>query len=470
MHKILLVIPPANTVSHTPYLGISYIASALIKNGIDSGILNLSVYKGTPMDAALKILAEEPVIVGLSVFTPSYGKIKGIIAQLKDLKPDVNIVIGGPHISALPEFALADLGADIGIIGEAEEVFVDMVKSYGYNLKENDLSGYPGVVFKKNNEIIRTEGINIIKDLDSLETPAWQLIDPASYIDTPGHIFGLRHPAAPVITSRGCPHNCSFCCSQAVHGRKIRLRSADAVVNEIECLIKDFGIKEINIIDDNFTEVRGHAIAICTEIIKRGLDITWKTPVGVRLDSLDDELLSVMKQAGCYQLGFGIESVSSEVLEKNQKPLSASTVLKKIEMVKRHGFETFGFFILGLPNDTRQTLELTVEFARRSPLDYVVFSFAVPYPGSELFQRLYLHGEINDILWESFVFTNPFDTCMVKKDALRRIFVRAFISSYIYNPKRLFKIIKHIKLKHLPKLLRVIKVYFSRTIFKPEVA
>ncbi|MEK7817568.1 MAG: radical SAM protein, partial [Actinomycetota bacterium] len=219
---------------------------------------------------------------------------------------------------------------------------------------------------------------------------AWDLMDPRSYPDLPHQLLHKKFPVAPVMTSRGCPYDCSFCASTALWGRGWRTRSAANVVDEIEMLVRDFDVKEIHFEDDNFTLKASHAAAVCEEILRRGIDIVWACPNGVRIDTLDDDLLELMRRSGCYSLGFGIESGSQAVLEKNNKKLKLDRVADQVRMVKRHGIEAFGFFIIGLPGETADTIRETIRYARRVPIDRANFGLLSPLPGSGIFNEYVL--------------------------------------------------------------------------------
>ena len=298
--------------------------------------------------------------------------------------------------------------------------------------------------------------------------PARELIPSYNWKDIAGQISPRAAPVAPIITSRGCPHQCTFCASRLVHGNSFRKRSPLSVADEVEYLVRKFGVKEINFFDDTFSEDRMHAIDICREISRRRLGIFWRTTVGLRLDTLDDEMVSVFKESGCYELAFGIESLSAEVLRGAKKPIIRSHISDKVRMVRRHGIETFGYFILGLPGDTERSLRETIKFARDSELDYLSFTHAVPLPGTDIFSNRYKGYDLKGIQWDRFYFygDHPFDISEVGPSRLKMFYRWAYITSYL-KPRRLRLVLISAmwrKNSNVSKLLRFI-FYLTKNLF-----
>jgi radical SAM superfamily enzyme YgiQ (UPF0313 family) len=234
------------------------------------------------------------------------------------------------------------------------------------------------------------------------------------------------------------------------------------VVDEIEYLVNSYGIKEISIFDDTFSEDPNHALAICKEIIGRNIDIVWRTAVGLRLNTINEELLGFFKRSGCYQLSFGIESFSDTILNKTKKPISKSRIIDTIKMVKKYGIETMGYFILGLPDDTEDSIVETIRFARKSDLDFLSFTHAVPLPGTKIFNQKYANMNLSMINWNDFNFyTNrPFNISKVQTKKIKKYYLMAYVSSYI-QPKRLRKILlKAIFLKN-SKIYKIASFCYS---------
>ncbi|MHB1465171.1 MAG: B12-binding domain-containing radical SAM protein, partial [Thermoleophilia bacterium] len=297
------------------------------------------------------------------------------------------------------------------------------------------------------------------QDLDALPFPAWDLIDPRTYPDLPHLLLHQKFPVAPVMTSRGCPFDCNFCASTTLWGRGWRTRSSGNVVDEIELLVRDYQVKEIHFEDDNFTLKASHAAAVCEEIIRRQLDIVWCTPNGVRVDSLSEDLVRLMKRSGCYGLAFGIESGSQAVLDRNKKKLDLGKVAAKVKMVKRHGIEAHGFFIVGLPGETVDTIRETIDFARRVPFDRANFALLSPLPGSDIFQKYVLdRGNGQKIDYSAFNYFTPFPLGELDAAMLNKWQRRAVYSFYL-RPRPLLNLARHTRPGQLKEIFRALIHY-----------
>jgi radical SAM superfamily enzyme YgiQ (UPF0313 family) len=261
------------------------------------------------------------------------------------------------------------------------------------------------------------------------------------------------------MTSRGCPFRCSFCSSGAFLGRKLRLRSPKEVVDEIELLVNKYGVKEIHFEDDNFTLIKDHAKAICREIIARNIKIVWQSPNGVRIDSLDDELIYLMKESGCYRLAFGIESASQKILDRANKMIDLRKVPDAIKKVKKAGIEAHGFFILGLPGETRETAMETINFATKLSLDLANFALLVPLPGSQIFKECY-GADIEKINWDEFNYFSGYTVGNLSLDNLRK-FQKIALRKFYSNPKVAFNLLRRIRIRQIPYLFKVMMKYLA---------
>ena len=211
-------------------------------------------------------------------------------------------------------------------------------------------------------------------------------MNPSTYSTAPHGTIVKDFPVAPVLSSRGCPYNCDYCAVNSIWKRKYRTRSIENIVDEIELLIKRYGVKEIHFEDDNLTLNRQRVIELCDEIKRRNLKFSWACPNGIRIDTLDEKLLKRMKESGCYSISFGIESGSQKVLDDVHKRLDLKIVPGVVRTARKVGIETKGFFIVGFPTDTEETIRQTVEFAKSLPLDVAAFFVCMPLPGSKLFE------------------------------------------------------------------------------------
>lgn len=310
MHKIVLIRP--NYYSHliTPPLGIGYMSGYLKNNGLDVEIID-----GLNLNYSVKETVDQchgAVLVGISCMSAYFSAVKELSKELK--KRAFKVVIGGPHATALPDLTLQETQADYVAVGEGELSLLQLAQC---TLNNDSCENIPGI-FSNNNKKLRLKR-PLIKELDSLPYPDWKSIDPRIYKKAPHGGLVKSFPVAPLTSTRGCPFECTFCASPVLWNRTIRYRSPENVVDEIEYLVKEFNVREVHFEDDNLTLKKEHIEGICNLILKRKIKINWATPNGVRVDTLDLELLKLMKKSGCYFIAFGIESGNQGILDQAKK-------------------------------------------------------------------------------------------------------------------------------------------------------
>ena len=359
MSKVLLVYPPidAPVPAKSTLLGLGYLASVLRNKGHEVKICDLVDGNET------KILDWNFNILGISaMFTAYKHDVRKIISTIKALNYNLHIVVGGAHASTFPEEMLGF--ADTVVVGEGEEVICDIVE-------------------KKRKGIIVAERI---RNLDKLPMPAWDLMmEDINEINrlSARSPFLMRRPLAHIITSRGCPNNCTFCAVKAAWGRQWIARSAKNVVDEIEHLY-GLGFREIHFNDDNCSVNKTRMYEICNDILRRKVDVKIACPTGIHIATLDRDLLWVMKRAGFYRLCFGIETGNQEMQKTIKKNLDLDKAREVIKNANSLGYWTAATFITGFPNETPKQLKDTFEFAKTSGLDFPIYYNLQIQPGTEL--------------------------------------------------------------------------------------
>jgi radical SAM superfamily enzyme YgiQ (UPF0313 family) len=306
----------------------------------------------------------------------------------------IKIIIGGVHATFLPYQTLRDSNADYVICGEGE---IPLLKLLNNNMKNFDPEtggggggGFKGVysLSNLNSDTMNIQKADVIENLDVLPFPDWEQMAPNAYPKTPFGVFVKNFPVGIIFSSRGCPYSCKFCSSPAFCNKKIRFRSPDNVVKEIVYLVEKFKVREIQFLDDNITMKREHIEQICNLIIANDIKISWSCPNGIRADKVDDDLIKLMKKAGCYYTALGIESANEKILKNIDKKESIETIRKAIKIITSNGIICMGFFILGLPGETKETIQETINFALTSGLDRISFAIFDVTPGSDLWDEL----------------------------------------------------------------------------------
>ncbi len=408
-----------------PHLGLLMLGAVLRKAGHQVRIVDASA-QGLGYEQALeKARNFQPDIVLLTAVTPSIARTEKLALMTKEVYPTIPIVIGGPHFTAVPKQTMLDYPVfDYGVMGEGERTVVEMVEALSANASPAHV---PGVVFRENGEITSATLRKPIKDLDTLPFPAWDVLDgfPKQYHPA---IFKYRKlPATHIISARGCPEKCIFC-DTSVFSRQIRYYSPEYILEMIEYLVRYFGIKEIIFEDDQFLINKDRVINICEGLLRATWRISWCC--SGRVNSINDlEVLKLMKQSGCWQINYGIESGNQYILDFAKKRISIDQIEKAVQLTHAAGILSKGYFIFGLPFETEETMEATIQFALRLPLNDMSIFILTPFPGSEMYDIAQQYGIIEkdykkmNLLEVTYV---PFNLTKEKLLSYQRRFMRKF--------------------------------------------
>jgi radical SAM superfamily enzyme YgiQ (UPF0313 family) len=365
-----------------PPLGLAYLSSIAKKEGFYCEIIDAGIMEWQPDQVIRKFDADKTLFIGVSINVVTYQAAKILILFLKKELPDLPVVIGGPHVSILPEQCLQETGADLAVIGEAETTFPSIIHYYTGN-SENKLSHIKGIGYFEDGHYQQTPDQELIKDLDSIPFP-----DIEAFKDL--NIYRSRaraKPAGVILSSRGCPFQCTYC-DKSIFGDDYRVRSVQNILDEIEFQINTFGIKQLDFLDDNLTFRKDHARELFQRIIDRQFNLFINLQNGIRADRLDEPLLQLMKDAGVFKIAFGVESGNKEVLNKAKKGLNLENVLAMTKTAKKKGIIVIGNFMFGLPGETESSLQDTVNFARKMDPHVANFMITIPLPGTELYRFL----------------------------------------------------------------------------------
>jgi len=376
---------------------LAYSAALLKKEGKSVQLID-AIAEGISECACIERLKEfDPGLVLIETSTPTFKSDKRIAEVIRQGMEDVKIGLCGAHAG---EFAAEILrenhSIDFVVVGEYEQAVVGLVNALERRCGLEDVDG---LAYRAGDQIMVSDRRGCIEDLDALPWP--ERSAPLIYQYKDG-FAGLPCPSAQMLASRGCPFNCSFCLlPQTLYkGNGYRKRNFLDVVDEMEFLIRQFNIKSIYFDDEVFNCDREYAANICEEIIKRGLEVPWAAMT--RVDLMDEELLKLMSRAGVYALKYGIESADENIRQLCQKSLSLEKARSVIKASKQLGIKVHLTFCVGLPGETKQTVQTTIDFAKSLAPDSLQFTFAVPFPGTAYFNDAAEKGWLVSNNWDDY--------------------------------------------------------------------
>lgn len=284
-----------------------------------------------------------------------------------------------------------------------------------------NLAKVKGLAFKD----VLTPPRPLIADLDSLPFPARHLLPMDEY-----KLLNMTNRVTTMITSRGCPMQCSFCASAALHGQKLRLRTVDNIVDEMEYLVKDLKVETIAFMDDTFTLHKSRVREICAEIKQRDLKVFWGCTA--RADTLDKELIKVMREAGCIAIFMGVESADQQILDEVNKQTTIEKIKDAFEISRNEKMRTIASVVLGMPGDTKESIKNTIKFVQELKPTYAIFSLATPYPGTRFYQQVFEKDIIKVKDWSKYTLISPIlETVECSLDELRKYQAMAFRKFYL---------------------------------------
>lgn len=428
--KVLFIKPPQTASKYkfmgviAPPLGIAYMAGVLQENNIDVEILDASAEDMDFKDVEKELLKRKPDLVALTALTPTIGRALETAQVVKETLPDSIVVMGGYHPTFNFIETLEDENVDIVIRGEGEYIMLNLVQALE---NQSSLHDVKGIVFEDKNskEIVVNPEAPLIQDLDELPFPALNLLPMKKY-----RLLDMDTHMTTMITTRGCPMQCSFCSSAAMHGKKIRERSVENIVDEIEYLKTNYDIDTIAFMDDTFTLKKRKVMAICDEILKRNIEIMWGCTS--RVDTLDEKLLKKMKEAGCITIFIGVESADQQQLDNMCKNTTIAKIENAFKIAHKLKIRTIASVALGMPGDTKEIMNKTVKFVHKLKPNYAIYSLATPYPGTRFYKEAFEKNLIKIKDWSKYTLITPIlETIDCSLNDMRKIQAKAFMKFYL---------------------------------------
>jgi len=431
--KILLISPMIAQPKTDPPSGLCYIQACLDKAGYkDSKIIDETSY-----DEVKKIIKNyRPDVVGISCFTMYRGSSLKLAKMAREIKPDVKVILGGPHATFMWEQIMKNFPfVDFIVVGEGEITTLELIRTLD---KNTSLRNVKGIIFRENGELVKTESRPFIENLDELPFPSYRDINFEHYAGAKPPEYYTNEKKASIISSRGCVFNCNFCSTTQFWTRRWRARSAKNVVDEIEWLYKEHDIKFFTFFDDIFTTNTQRVIEICKEIIKRDLKIKWYAET--RVDCISKEMLEWMKKSGCCLVQFGVESGSDKILKSINKKITREQIINAFRLVKEVGMKTETLLMVGNPGETKETIEETKSLLDTVKPDIVVVSVTRVFPSTQLYDLTKQQGFISDDFWLTEK-TAPEYT--VEHPLSKLLLMRLDIVKHFYKSKGRFEYLKY---------------------------
>ncbi len=461
-----------------PAIGVAYISSFIKKFGYQStfidgtaealnNIWNLNDYpgyrcQGLTFDAILEKIPLDADVIGVSaMFSGEWPVIRDLIKCIRKKLPDALIVAGGEHITAMPEYSLNDCSAiDLCVLGEGEHVFYQILEKKRNN--EALYSDIPGIAYHdSNNDFVINEGLTRIRDIDVIPWPLW----PEGYLEKfwdAGKSYGVQTDRdIPMMISRGCPFQCTFCSSPSMWTTRYILRDVEDVIDEIKTYIRKHDITAVQLYDLTAVVKKSWIVQFCNRMIEEKIDIKWSLPSGTRSEALDSETLYLLKKTGCNYLVYAPESGSMDVLNTIKKKIKLENLTESVKTAKKLGLVLRANLIIGFPFETRRDVMKTVLYGLKLALcgvDEASINIFSPYPGSQLFSELVAEKRfgISDDYFLSLTSLNSdytafnpitFNKNMGSKElAIYRIFFMLlnYILGYLIHPMRIIRSAKSI--------------------------
>lgn len=425
------------TVPIIPSLGLATVAGSILEsNGHSVEILDMIVEQNENAELKKSLSKFQPDIIGVSFTIQNTNRADEIAKIAKEYNKNIVTIAGGPHVSYISNAikTVEETSFDIAVVGPGDITFKDL-------LTAKDLTKVNGIVFNRNGRAVITSPREPLKNLDELPMPAWHLFKLDRY--KMSKLLARKKRVAPIETSRGCPFRCTYC-SRNVFGTTYVYKSPERVAKEFE-YYRDYGFEEVQVMDDMFTILRPRVHKICQSLAANKNDILINVMNGIRVNSIDEDLLKTMKAAGVYRASFGAESGNQKVLDDIEKGIKVEDIPKAFKLCRKVGIESLGYFMVGLPADTKETMQDTINIAIESDPDIAKVDISTPIPGTQLFERYQKMGVIKVADWSNFIFHDPrevYDHPTLDWDTIFDYY-HQFYKEFYFRPKYIAKRFAH---------------------------
>ena len=466
--KILLTRPDSGIFTVLPPIGLMALAAYIRENSNYEVHIFDGREKCANDDDYIKLISEfQPDVVGISVLTMERTEGHHAINFIKKNFPEVKVVIGGPYVTSEVDDALQNDNIDYAVIGEGEIAGLNLFNAIA---EGKNPEGINGVVFKRNGGLISTGSDEPVADLNSLPQIAWDMIDLERYFynpdrPTPMNLHVKTQRSAPILTTRGCPYQCTYC--HKLFGKKLRKRSVDHVVEEIRYLKEERGVEEIEIIDDVFNLDNEWALEFASKIIDNRFNLYFSFPNGLRADRMPNELIDILVEMGTYRIVYAIESGSPLIQKEMKKNLNLEKARQAVNYTATKRISVGGFFILGFLNETEDQMRMTIDFACNNKFSTASFFVLTPFPNTEIYDQAVNAGhQLGDYsLTHYYAIGHNISTVSDKR--LSRLHKNAYRRFYLH-PLRLIRFFRTTPWQRFFwKKLRIALLFFFHS-FKPE--
>jgi len=406
--KILLVNPPGSLEERygsemkkfgavSEPMGLAYIASFLEKKKYFVKILDAAVLGMGLKDVEQFLKKDYFDIIGVTMLTPSYSAVLNTLRMIKKVSPGTVTVCGGPHPTAFPGETLEEIKElDVVCIGEGENTMYEIVRS----LEDNkDFAKIKGIAFRQDNRIVINAPRPYENNLDNFPIPARHLLPVDKYSLTASRTSGGRY-CPTIIVARGCPFKCAFC--YRIFGSTFRHHSIERIIEELKLLINQYQASQVNLEADTISIDKKFLISLCDAIISSGINVKIKWTCESRVSTIDEDVLKKMKEAGCWQISYGVESGVQRLLDIIHKGVSLEQIERIFKLTKKHKISIRSFFMLGLPTETREESYQTIEFAKKLDADWAQFTLTIPYPGTHLYSLVKDSEDLKSKNWDEY--------------------------------------------------------------------